>query len=106
MSYAPWEPERLRTMNFVDAMALVRTRACALSAGTPPTRGCTAGRTTTCGAAWRARGWHGVSVPEIVGRYRVAAHSMLRSTTQLSNVDARSVLEERHPELMARALAG
>jgi len=38
-----------------------------------------------------------------VGRYRVAQHSMLRSTTQISNVDAFSVLSERHPRLMAGA---
>ena len=105
VSYAPWEPERLRTMNFVDAMALVRTRALRALGGyaTDPRLHGWEDYDLWCGMA--SRGWHGVSVPEIVGRYRVAAHSMLRSTTQLSNVDARSVLEERHPELMARALA-
>jgi hypothetical protein len=46
-------------------------------------------------------GREGTAVPEIVGRYRVAEHSMLRSVTQLSHAEAFSVLAERHPRLMA-----
>jgi glycosyltransferase involved in cell wall biosynthesis len=105
LSYAPWEPGRLRVMNFVDAMALVRTRALRALGGyaTDPRLHGWEDYDLWCGMA--SRGWRGVSVPEIVGRYRVAAHSMLRATTQISNVDARSVLEERHPGLMAAAPA-
>ena len=46
-------------------------------------------------------GRRGVGVPEIVGRYRIAQHSMLRSTTALSNAASFSLLAERHPALMA-----
>jgi hypothetical protein len=103
VSYAAWDPERLRVMNYVDAMALVRTQALRALGGyvTDPRLHGWEDYDLWCGMA--NRGWRGVSVPEIVGRYRVAQHSMLRSTTQISNVDAFSVLSERHPRLMAGA---
>ncbi len=103
VSYAAWDPERLRVMNYVDAMALVRTRALRALGGyvTDPRLHGWEDYDLWCGMA--NRGWRGLSVPEIVGRYRVAQHSMLRSTTQISNVDAFSVLSERHPRVMAGA---
>jgi hypothetical protein len=101
MSYAAWEPERLRMMNYVDAMALLRTAEVRGLGGyvTDPRLHGWEDYDLWCGIA--ERGGHGAAVPEIVGRYRVAEHSMIRSTTQLSNADAFSLLAERHPRLMA-----
>ena len=103
MCYAPWEPERLRSMNYVDAMALVRTRALRELGGyaTDPRLHGWEDYDLWCGIA--NAGGRGVSVPEIVGRYRVAGHSMLRSMTEISHADAFSILSERHPRLMAGA---
>ena len=103
MNMWPWEPERLRAGNYIDAMALVRA---------PILRGI-GGYTTD----QRMHGWEdydlwchlaelgerGVFVPEIVARYRSARHSML-SVTNLSGTMAYSVLAERYPRLMGSVL--
>jgi glycosyltransferase involved in cell wall biosynthesis len=95
----PWQPERLRSGNYIDAMALWRTAAL---------RGL-GGYTTEL----RLHGWEdydlfcrvaeqgggGVLVPEILGRYRVRGHSML-SITDISTRAAVSLLIERHPTVM------
>jgi hypothetical protein len=101
VSYTPWEPERLREMNFVDAMALVRTDALRAVGGyaTDPRLHGWEDYDLWCRMAESGR--HGIAVPEIVARYRVARHSMLRSTTELSTADAFSILVESHPRLMA-----
>ncbi|MEA2408782.1 MAG: hypothetical protein QOE69_2901 [Thermoleophilaceae bacterium] len=103
LSYTPWEPERLRRVNYVDAMALVWTAQLRDLGGytTDPRLHGWEDYDLWCAIA--ERGLHGAAVPEIVGRYRVAEHSMLRTTTQISNADAFSVLAERHPRLMAGA---
>jgi GT2 family glycosyltransferase len=99
-SYQPWRPDRFRSGNFVDALALVR-RDWLDAVG---------GFTTDvrlhgwedydlwCRAATDGR--HGVFVPEMVARYRSAPHSML-SLTDLSTRQAVGVLVERHPTLFA-----
>ncbi len=101
----PWQPERLRDGNFIDAMALIRARGCASTAATAPTRGCTAGRTTTCGAASRRTGGRGAFVPTVVARYRTTSHSML-TITDISTRVADSVLAERHPRRVRGRLSG
>ncbi len=101
MSYGPWQPERLRAMNYVDAMALVRTDRLRALRGysTDPRLHGWEDYDLWCRIA--DEGGHAVAVAEIVGRYRIAEHSMLRSTSYLSNVEAFSVLAERSPQLMA-----
>jgi Glycosyl transferase family 2 len=100
VSFFPWEPDRLRTGNFIDALALWRTdRLRALG-----------GFTTDI----RLHGWEDYDlwcrlgdaggnagfVPEIIARYRVARHSML-SVTNISARSAISLMIERYPRLMA-----
>ena len=99
MNLWPWQPERLRGGNYIDAMALVRTDVLRR----------TGGYTTDS----RLHGWEdfelwcrlaelgerGAFVPEVVARYRSAQHSML-SLTNLSSTMAFSVLAERYPNLM------
>jgi hypothetical protein len=103
LSQFPWQPERLRTGNFVDAMALWRT----------PTLRALGGFTTDR----RLHGWEDYDlwcrlaeaggrasfVPEVLARYRVSPHSML-SLTNISTRSAVSVLIERYPKLMAGVL--
>ena len=100
VSCYPWEPQRLRNGNYIDAMALWRR---AVIDGL--------GRYTTAHALY---GWedydlwcrcaeHGVDgafVAQIVASYRTSRHSMI-SMTDLSVTTAFSMLCERYPKLMA-----
>jgi hypothetical protein len=100
-SYGPWQPERLRTKNYVDAMALVRTdRLRALHGYTTDPR-LHGWEDYDLWCRMAEKGGNGTAVAGIVGRYRIAEHSMLRSTSQLSHAEAFSVLAERSPKLMA-----
>jgi hypothetical protein len=101
LSHGPWQPERLRSSNYIDAMALIRTEALRSAGGyaTDPRLHGWEDYALWCRMAESGR--RGIGVPEIVGRYRIAQHSMLRSTTALSNSASFSLLAERHPTLMA-----
>jgi hypothetical protein len=95
----PWDPRRLRSGNFVDAMALWRTTALREAGG----------YTTEV----RLHGWedydllcrvaehggHGVLVPEVLGLYRMRADSML-ALTDISTEQATALLTERYPNVM------
>jgi hypothetical protein len=101
----PWDPERLRAYNYIDAMALMR-RDRIIEVG---------GYTTDP----RLFGWEdydlwcklveaghtGVQVTQFVGRYRVSERSMLRRTN-ISTTRAFRTLERRHPRVMAPAADG
>jgi glycosyl transferase family 2 len=98
-NHFPWQPDRLRRENPIDAMALIR-RSWLLENG---------GYTTDL----RLHGWEdydlwcrvaelrgfGVMVPEIVARYRSSDHSML-TLTDISIREATALLIDRYPELM------
>lgn len=101
LSVGPWEPDRLRSHNWIDAMALIRTEPLRRGGGfaTDPRLHGIEDYDLWCRMAEEGR--RGVAVPEIVGRYRVSEHGMLRSTSGISSMDAMSVLIERHPTLMA-----
>ncbi len=97
--YQPWEPERLRAGNYIDALALIR-RQDAIDLG---------GYTEDL----RLHGWedydlwcrvadrhrHGVHVPEILARYARAAYSMNLSVTAIDVTDAMAVLRGRYRNL-------
>ena len=82
-------------------MALVRTAALRAGGGfaTDPRLHGLEDYDLRCRMAGEGR--RGVAVEELVGRYRVAGHAMLRSTTSISSEDAMSVLADRHPAVMA-----
>lgn len=100
VSRFPWEPSRLTSTNYIDAMALLRT------AGLRDLGGYT---TDTRLHGWEdydlwchhaELGGRGAFVPEIVARYRSSPHSML-SLTNISPTTAFSVLTERYPTVFA-----
>jgi GT2 family glycosyltransferase len=99
-SYFPWRPDRLRTGNFVDAMALWRTAALRALGGYTTDRRLHGWEDYDLWCRVAERGGRGAFVPQIVARYRVSAHSML-SLTDISSRTAVSLLIERHPKLMA-----
>jgi hypothetical protein len=95
----PWQPERLRRENPIDAMALIRRSWLRENGGYT---------TDLCLHGWEdydlwcrvaERGAYGVMVPEIVARYRSSEHSML-TLTDISIREATALLIDRYPELM------
>jgi hypothetical protein len=101
MGVLPWEPERLRVGNYIDAMSMIRTSVIRDEFGGYPTdRRLHGWEDYALWCALASAGHHGIRVAEIVGRYRVARHSML-SLTNISATDAFSVIIEANPVLMA-----
>lgn len=100
MNTLPWDPPRLRMGNYIDAMAMIRTKVL---------------REEFHGYRldWRLHGWedfdlwcrmaeagrHAVRVPEVLARYRLTQHSML-AQTNISATDAFSLIIESNPKLM------
>lgn len=98
-NYFPWQPDRLRRENPIDAMALIR-RSWLLENGGYTTDLCLHGwedYDLWCRVA--ELGSYGVMVPEIVARYRSSEHSML-TLTDISIREATALLIDRYPELM------
>lgn len=99
MNLWPWEPERLRAGNYIDAMALVRASVLRRVGGYTTDQRMHGWEDYDLWCHLAELGERGVFVPEIVARYRSARHSML-SVTNLSVSIAYSVLAERYPKLM------
>ena len=101
MGVLPWDPERLRTGNYIDAMALMRTSIVRDQLGgyiSDPRFHGWEDYELWCRIA--NLGYSAAHVPEIVARYRSTQHSML-SLTNLSITDAFSLMIERYPRLMS-----
>jgi hypothetical protein len=84
MSYLGWDKDRLRYGNFVDAMALMRRSALLEVGGYATDPRLYGWEDFALWCTFADRGWHGVRVPEIIARYRLALHSMISVT----NIDA------------------
>jgi hypothetical protein len=97
----PWEPRRLRLGNYIDAMALIRTRVLRDEfegyVRDPRLYG-VEDFDLWCRLA--ESGHHAVFVPEIIARYRTTEHSM-QAVGTISGTDAFSLVIERSPRLMA-----
>ncbi len=101
MNTLPWEPERLRVGNYIDAMAMMRTSVIRGELGGYSTdRRLHGWEDYALWCTLASAGHYAIRVPEIVARYRVARHSML-SLTNISATDAFSVIIEANPQLMA-----
>lgn len=101
VSVGPWEPERLRVANWVDAMALVRRQALRAVGGYTTDPRLHGWEDYDLWCALAGRGERGAHVPDVVGRYRISAGGMLASLTDLSHDDAFAALSERHPRVMS-----
>jgi Glycosyl transferase family 2/Glycosyl transferases group 1 len=99
-SVFPWDPDRFRASNYIDAMALLRANIVrALGAYTTDPR-LYGWEDYDLWCRMAELGLRGVLVPEVVAEYRVAARSML-SITNISGTSAFVALTERYPKLMA-----
>jgi hypothetical protein len=95
----PWQPDRLRRENPIDAMALIRRRWLVENGGYTTDIRLHGWEDYDLWCRVAERGSHGVMVPEIVARYRSSEHSML-TLTDISIREATALLIERYPELM------
>jgi hypothetical protein len=99
----PWEPERLRAGNYIDAMAALRTDVLRRAGGYTLDKRLHGWEDYDLWCRLAEQGERGAFVPEVVGRYRSALHSML-SLTDLSSTVAFSVLAERYPRTMGAVI--
>jgi hypothetical protein len=99
LSAHAWDPELLRTDNFIDAMALLRCRDLRELGGyaEDPRLVGWEDYDLWCRAAEAGR--YGVHVPEILARYRRSAHSLL-NLTELDLSVARSLIAGRAPTFL------
>ena len=100
MNYLPWDPSRLRGGNYIDAMALIRRDVLERYGGwrTEPRLHGWEDYELWCRIAEDER--RATFVREVVARYRSTGFSMI-SLSNLSVADARAIIIERCPRLMA-----
>jgi hypothetical protein len=100
MSWLGWDPFWLRYDNPIDAMAMLRRDAVVAVGGYTSEPTLYGWEDFALWCAFAQTGREGTRVPEIVGRYRVARHSMIATT----NIDATSgwaTLERRYPAVFS-----
>jgi hypothetical protein len=100
LSHRPWEPDRLRLFNYIDALALIRREALDLVGGYTTDARLLGYEDYDLWCRFAERGLYGAHVPEIVARYRRSQHSMI-GLTQLDDTVARSVMRSRAPNTWA-----
>jgi glycosyltransferase involved in cell wall biosynthesis len=98
-SYQPWEPERLRDGNYVDAMSLMRRDALVEIGGYTDDLRLYGWEDYDLWCRAAERGLEGVHLPQILGRYHHGATSMI-SLTALDHGEAKAVLRKRYPRVM------
>jgi len=100
LSHFPWELERFRTGNYIDAMALWRTAELRALGGFTRDSRLHGLEDYDLWCRLAEAGGRAELVCEVVARYRVSRTSML-SLTSISARNAMSVLIERYPRVMA-----
>lgn len=100
LSYFPWDPQRLRASNYIDALALIRRSALQSAGGYTEDPRLMGWEDYDLWVRFAEAGRRGAFVPEIIARYRVG-HSSMIAITNLDGTDAFSALAEHAPKLMA-----
>jgi hypothetical protein len=101
LSVYGWEPERLRQMNYIDALAMVRRSALESVGGySTDSRLALGWEDYDLWVRFAEAGRRGAFVPEMIARYRVG-HSSMVSITNLSVTDALAALVDHAPNLMS-----
>jgi hypothetical protein len=100
LSVFPWDPQRLRSGNYIDALALIRRDALSAVGGySSDARLALGWEDYDLWARIAESGGHGAFVPEIIARYRVG-HSSMVSVTNISTTDAYAAIADHAPGLM------
>lgn len=105
MSALPWEPDRLREANYIDAMALMRRRELLELGGYTDDVRLHGWEDYDLWCRVAEQGGHGAFVPQVLGRYHASPDSTLAGITGIDDSEMRALLWRRHPTLM-RGLGG
>jgi glycosyltransferase involved in cell wall biosynthesis len=100
LGYLGWAPPLLRRGNYIDAMALVRADRMRLMGGYSTDRRLYGWEDYDLWCRMAEAGGYAAHVPNMVGRYRASATSML-SLSNLSLVPAWTALKEHCPTLFS-----
>jgi len=103
MGVYPWEPARLATGNYIDAMSLIRRAVLAQVGGYSTDRRLYGWEDYDLWCRIAEAGGYAIHLPRVVGRYRTALSSML-SLSDLSHDSAFDALHEHAPRLMDGSL--
>jgi hypothetical protein len=96
-----WDPRRLRSYNYIDALALIRTQQLRELGGYTTDLRLHGWEDYDLWCSVAERGWRGHEVPQILARYRTSPTSMLRFTSSSETI-AKLAIIERHPRLMGQ----
>ena len=99
LSALPWEPERLRSGNYIDAMALIRREHLVELGGYTTEPRLTGWEDFHLWCSCAEAGRYGILVPQVLAWYRRTAHSML-SDVETSTTVAWSLMRSRFPDLL------
>jgi len=99
LSALPWEPERLRSGNYIDAMALIRREHLVELGGYTTEPRLTGWEDFDLWCRCAEAGRYGILVPQVLAWYRRTAHSML-SDVETSTTVAWSLMRTRFPDLL------
>lgn len=100
MNWLPWDADRLRQGNYIDAMAMLRRSSFEAVGGYSTEPALYGWEDYALWLAMADRGYRGAHVPDFVGQYRKSPHSMIA----LANVDSSAAwgaLLRRYPSLTA-----
>jgi hypothetical protein len=98
----PWDPARFVFSNYIDAMALIRREVLLEHEGYSTDCRLDSSEDHDLWCRMAERGQYGVLVPEMLGVYRIQAHSKLRTLGGVENTQTLSLIQARVPELMRR----
>ncbi len=101
LSEFPWDPQRFRLGNYIDALALIRRDSLQALGGYSHDPRLHGWEDYDLWVRMAETGRHGAFVPEIVARYRVGYSSMV-SVSNISVTDAFAALADHAPRLMHR----
>ena len=94
-----WEPQRLKTTNYIDAMALIRREALLAAGGFSSLAVEQGWEHYDLWCRFAELGFEGVFLPELLCECRVHGASMRRRRTNNNDVALRAELRLRHPNL-------
>ena len=94
-----WEPKRLRAMNYIDAMALIRREALLAARGFSSSAVEQGWEDYDLWCRFAELGFEGVFLPELLCEYRVHGTSMLRTRTNNNHLALTVEMRLRHPNL-------
>jgi glycosyltransferase involved in cell wall biosynthesis len=100
MHLHPWNPDRLTAGNYIDAMCLLRRAAWEAVGGYTLTMPAPGWEDYDLWLKLARASQRGLQVPQILARYRVHPHSMLRAITNRKDSQSmlRSYLQRTYPE--------